>query len=167
MPQRHFVDSTACLSERLSHLRFIESQLGNHDNHANLQHDIFKKANDVFRPFGKMVDFSIITRGELVMTFDGNQGKSLRVSNYTPEKYPQEEIVLRAGREEQIVLKKNGTEEHLAFPLFRNDEVCGMMLLSNQATGKPFSDDDLTIAREFSLIASEAMTELFARLSRS
>ncbi|HTY13484.1 MAG TPA: GAF domain-containing protein [Candidatus Omnitrophota bacterium] len=170
MPHLRFVTAGSDLSSRMAHLRHIESELGQIETAPALQHSVIKKANEVFHPFGKAVCYGLIIRGQLFMSYLANpvnRTESLNVANHPPEHYPQEEIVLRAGREQVMVKKVEGDTEYLAFPLFRHGAVCGMLLLTNAASKKPFTEDDIKVVNEFALIASESMTQLAIKLSRS
>ena len=176
---RHIVTADSDLGQRFCHLHYVESELNRNKSLSELQMDLIPKAQETFRPFGKTLIYMIL-RVENIYTIsmpDPYIPNNIRyyTTNGTPPPHPQDEILQKACRDMILAHETDGRREYLAMPLIRNlvtvqgeeRQVVGMMLFSNEISSKPFTKDDIEIAREFSEVISDAITDLVRRLSAS
>ena len=164
-PHRHTVSSNFTLEDRIAHLRWVESELARCQNQGGLQIALVKKAHEVFKEFGKTVTFAVMFNQTTVVihTPDPANPKNIGIycANYLPENLPHGEILSRAEREQAIIHKQEGNDEFLALPfaIKGTQIIWGLMLLSNQTSQKAFTPDDIEIARLFTQIATNALTD--------
>lgn len=177
-PHRCFISSDFPLQDRIAYLRWVDSELAYCQIKGDLKRELVKKAHEVFVEFGKTVAFAVMSNptthcpnATLIYTPHPPNPKNIGVyfANFIPENLPHAEVLARAQREQAIIQVQEGTEEFLALPfVVTGTQIAwGLMVLTNQPSHKPFTPDDIEIARLFTQIATDALTEYHHRQALS